>query len=279
MGMMINTNVASLTAQHNLSNTQLALQKNISRLSSGMRIAQASDDAAGLGVSEKLKAQVASYNQAGRNANDGISMIQVAEGAMNQQAGILTRLRELAVQSANGTLGATERGYIDTESKQLLQEVDRISAVTDFNGTKMLNTGAAVSMQVGSGATVNDSISVQFAKTDSTTLGVKYGVGNDVDLLTSAASAQASLAKIDSAIDSLSTSRASIGASQNRLVVTVSNLQTASEGAAAANSRIRDVDVAEESAALSRNQVLSQAGVSVLAQANQMPQAALKLLG
>jgi len=279
MGMMINTNVASLTAQHNLSNMQLALQKNISRLSSGMRIAQASDDAAGLGVSEKLKAQVASYNQAGRNANDGISMIQVAEGAMNQQAGILTRLRELAVQSANGTLGATERGYIDTESKQLLQEVDRISAVTDFNGTKMLNTGAAVSMQVGSGATVNDSISVQFAKTDSTTLGVKYGVGNDVDLLTSAASAQASLAKIDSAIDSLSTSRASIGASQNRLVVTVSNLQTASEGAAAANSRIRDVDVAEESAALSRNQVLSQAGVSVLAQANQMPQAALKLLG
>jgi len=276
--MMINTNVASLEAQRNLSETQTSLQKNISHLSSGMRITQGADDAAGLGISEKLKAQIKGYQQAQRNANDGVSMIQVAEGAMNQQAGILTRLRELAVQSANGTLGANERGFIDTEANQMIQELDRISAVTSFNGTNMLSTGAAVSMQVDINATANDTISVAFSKTDSTTLGVKYGVGNDVDLATSAATAQAALAKIDTAINTLSTSRASVGASQNRLQVTVANLASASENAAAANSRIRDVDVAEESAQLTRNQVLSQAGVAVLSQANNIPQSALKLL-
>lgn len=278
MAITINTNVASLEAQRNLMKTSSAMQKNISHLSSGLRITQASDDAAGLGISEKLKAQVRGYQQAQRNANDGVSMIQVAEGAMNEQAGILTRLRELAVQSANGTLGSTERGYIDNEAKELLSEVDRISSVTSFNGTNMLSTGAAVSMQVGVDATANDSISVQFAKTDSTTLGVKYGSGNDVDLKTSAATAQASLAKIDAAISSLSGTRATVGASQNRLEVTINNLSSSQQQAAAANSRIRDVDVAEETAAMTRNQVLSQAGLAVLGQANQIPSSALNLL-
>lgn len=278
MAITINTNPASLEAQRNLSGTQKALQKNISHLSSGMRITQGSDDAAGLGISEKLKAQVRSYGQAQRNANDGVSMIQVAEGAMNEQAGILTRLRELAVQSANGTLGTTERGFIDNEAKELLSEVDRISSVTSFNGTNMLSTGAAVSMQVGADATANDSISVQFAKTDSVTLGVKYGSGNDVDLKTSSATAQASLAKIDSAITALSSTRATVGASQNRLEITISNLSSSTQQAAAANSRIRDVDVAEETAAMTRNNVLSQAGLAVLAQANQFPSSALSLL-
>jgi flagellin len=268
------TNVASLSAQRNLANTQKALEGNISRLSSGNRINQAADDAAGLGISEKMKAQIGSLEQAGRNANDGISMIQVGEGAMNEQAGILTRMRELAVQSASGTLGATERGFIGTEKTQLMSELDRISSVTDFNGVKMLGGNAgSVSFQVGTGATANDSIGVTFDKTDSTTLGV-----NAIDLST-ASGAQAALATIDSAIDKLSTSRANIGAVQNRLNVTVTNLSSQHQNIAAANSRIRDVDVATETSALTRNQILSQAGVAVLAQANQLPSMALKLLG
>ncbi len=273
MALTIMTNTASLSAQRNLASTQKALAANVARLSSGMRINQASDDAAGLGISEKMKAQLGSLEQAGRNANDGISMIQVAEGAMNEQAGILTRLRELATQSANGTLGATERGFIGTEKTQLLNELDRISAVTDFNGVKMLGGAAgSVSFQVGTGATSNDSIAVTFDKTDATTLGV-----NGIDLST-ASGAQSALATIDSAIDKLSTSRANIGAVQNRLNVTVTNLASAHENVTAANSRIRDVDVASETSALTRNQILSQAGIAVLAQANQLPSMALSLL-
>jgi flagellin len=279
MSLTINTNVASLGAQKNLTRTQRMLDANLGRLSSGLRINKASDDAAGLGISEKMRAAIRGYAQASRNANDGVSMIQVAEGAMNEQAGILTRLRELAVQSANGTLGASERSFIDAEAQQLISEIDRIAAVTDFNGVKMLSTGSAISMQVDIGATANDSISVAFAKTDSVTLTVKYGVGNDVDLKTSAATAQAALAKIDAAINSLSTSRSTIGAAQNRLVVTINNLASAHENLSAANSRIRDVDVAQETAEMTRNQILSQAGIAVLAQANQLPSMALSLLG
>jgi flagellin len=281
MAIYMNSNATSLAAQRNLGKSQMALASNLKHLSSGERITQASDDAAGLGISEKMKATIASYTQAGRNANDGVSMIQVAEGAMDQQAGILTRIRELATQSANGTLGSTERGYIDNESKELLSELDRISAVTDFNGAKMLGANSgSISMQVDTGSTIGtDTIGVNFAKTDSTTLGVKYGVGNDVDLGTSAATAQASLSKIDAAISSLSGTRATLGASQNRLQITITNLSTASENLSEANSRIRDVDVAEETAAMTRNQILQQAGVAVLAQANQLPSAALSLIG
>jgi len=279
MSIYINSNAASLQAQRNLGNAQTALASNLSHLSSGLRIATAADDAAGLGISEQMKANIASYDQAGRNANDGMSMIQVAEGAMSQQAGILTRLRELATQSANGTLGTTDRGYIDNEAKELIGELDRISSVTDFNGTKMLGANSgSISMQVDLGATSNDTISVSFAKTDSTTLGVKYGTGNDVDL-TSVNGATTALGKIDAAIAKLSGDRATLGASQNRLQITINNLSNASQNLQDAQGRIANVDVASETAAMTRNQILQQAGVAVLAQANQLPSAALSLLG
>ena len=275
MALSMNTNATSLNAQRNLNNAQTHLSQNLAKLSSGLRINQASDDAAGLGISEKMRAQVRGLAQASRNANDGVSMIQVAEGAMNEQAGILTRLRELAVQSANGTLGATERGFISTESTEAVAELDRISAVTDFNGVKMLGANAGTqTMQVGTSSSANDRIDITFAQTDSATL---FG-GATIDLST-AATARTALDDIDTAISALSTSRASVGASQNRLVVTMNNLSVARENIAASESRIRDVDVAEETAAMTRNQILSQAGVSVLAQANQLPSAARKLLG
>jgi flagellin len=279
MSLVINTNTASLGAQRNLAQTTMALSKNVAKLSSGQRITFASDDAAGLGISEKLKSQIRGLAQAKRNASDGVSMIQVAEGAMNEQAEILTRLRELAVQSANGTLGADERAFIDAEAVELLAEVDRISSVTEFNGVNMIASGAAsIDMQVGIHS--GDTISVGFSATDSATLGTSGGGGalSTIDLGTSAASASTALAIIDQSIVDLSTARATVGAAQNRLQVTVSNLSSAHENLAAANSRIRDVDVAEETAALTRNQILSQAGVAVLAQANQLPQAALALL-
>lgn len=274
MAISVGTNPTSLNAQRNLGQTQRALAGNLGRLSSGLRINQASDDAAGLGISERLKAQIRGMSQASRNANDGVSMIQIAEGAMNEQAGILTRLRELGVQAANGTLGTQERGYIDTERQSLSDELDRISTVTEYNGTAMLGANAGtISMQVGIHGTANDRIDVAFTATDSTTLGV-----NALDFNT-AAGAQAALDTIDTAIDTLSSSRASIGSSQNRLVITMNNLSVAHENLSAANSRIRDVDIAEETASMTRNQILSQAGTSVLAQANQLPSAALSLLG
>jgi flagellin len=277
MALSMNTNPTSLNAQRNLNTAQTKLSQNLGRLSSGLRINQASDDAAGLGISEKMRAQVRGLAQASRNANDGVSMAQVAEGAMNEQAGILTRLRELAVQGANGTLSdtAVERTYLATEATQAIAELDRISAVTDFNGVKMLGADAGtLTMQVGTSSDANDRIDMTFTETDSATL---FG-GATLDYSTAAA-ARTSLDAIDTAISTLSTSRAAVGSSQNRLVITMNNLSVARENISAAESRIRDVDVAEETAAMTRNQILSQAGVSVLAQANQLPSAALKLLG
>ncbi|MBK8014073.1 MAG: flagellin FliC [Deltaproteobacteria bacterium] len=274
MALYINTNPASLGAQRNLGASQKNLTNNVSRLSSGQRITVAADDAAGLGISEKLKAQIRGLAQAQRNANDGISMGQLAEGAMNEQAGILVRLRELAVQSANGTLGTDERSFISTEAGELVGELDRISTVTEFNGVRMLGADAGdIDMQVGIRGTADDTITMTFTATDSATLGV-----DALDFDTQAG-AQAGLDTIDAAINTLSTSRATLGAAQNRLGVTVNNLSVAHENLSAANSRIRDVDVAEETAALTRNQILSQAGIAVLAQANQLPSAALSLLG
>jgi flagellin len=274
MGISVGTNPTSLNAQRNLGSTQRSLAGNLARLSSGLRINQAADDAAGLGVSERLKSQIRGMSQASRNANDGVSMIQIAEGAMNEQAGILTRMRELAVQASNGTLGTEERGYIETERAALTEELDRISAVTEYNGVAMLGADAGdIEMQVGIRGTADDRISVTFAATDSAGLGVDAVNFND------AAAAQGSLDAIDNAINELSLNRANIGSSQNRLVVTMNNLAVAHENLSAANSRIRDVDIAEETASMTRNQILSQAGTSVLAQANQLPSAALSLLG
>lgn len=273
MAISINTNTQSLNAQRSLGSTQMRLDKSLSRLSSGLRINSAADDAAGLAISERFKAQIRSFGQAERNANDGISLLQTAEGAMNEIGNVLTRMRELAVQSSNGTLGATERGYLDDEAQSLATEIDRISNVTQFNGQNLLDGSFNQDLQIGINNSANDRINVTITQMDFATI-----AGAAVDL-TSAANSQTAIATLDTAIDAVSTQRAALGTTQNRLNVTVSNLGSARENISAANSRIRDVDVASETAEMTRNNILMQAGVSVLAQANQAPQVALKLLG
>jgi flagellin len=278
MAISILTNVASLNAQRNLQGTQSALASSIGKLSSGMRINNAGDDAAGLGISENLKAQVRSLSQASRNANDGISMSQVAEGAMNEMQGIVGRMRELSVQSANSTLGGTERGYIQTEFTQLKEEINRISSVTNFNGQKLLDgsASAGLSFQVGIYNSANDRIAMSITKLNASTLGSTVKLQSAS--LSTVTNARTAIGVFDKAIQQLSQSRAKVGASQNRMQVTISNLATSHENLSAANSRIRDVDVAEETANMTKNQILSQAGLAVLAQANQLPQSALSLL-
>lgn len=279
MALTIMTNIASMDAQRNLAATQDALAQSVARLSSGMRINNAADDAAGLGISQSLSAQISSLGQAQRNANDGISMSQVAEGGMNQMQGIVSRMRELAVQSSNSTLGSTERGYIQTEFSQLSSEINRIGSVTDFNGQKLLDgsASAGLTFQVGIQNTANDRLSMSITKLTTSTLGsTSLHIGSAS--LSTATNAQAAIGVFDKAIQQLSSARAKVGASQNRMQVTIANLSVAQENLSAANSRITDVDVASETANLTRNQILSQAGMSVLAQANQLPQAALTLL-
>jgi flagellin len=275
MVMSIRTNVASLNAQKNLAQTQMQLDSSLNKLSSGYRITRASDDAAGLGVSTNLTAQVRSYNQAARNAADGLSVTQTAESALNEVANILTRMRELAIQSSSDGIGANERGYIQEEVDNLVEELDRIDAVTEFNGQTLFG-GAALEFQVGIRGTADDFLTVDMSATavDSTSLGV-----DGVDLSVDAATSRATLTDIDTALNSVSSFRSELGAVANRLTSVISTIQTASESMAASNSRIKDVDVAEETSNMSRSQVLMQAGVSVLAQANQAPQLALKLLG
>jgi flagellin len=221
-----------------------------------------------------MRAQIRGLAQAERNANDGISLVQTAEGALNETSGILIRMRELAVQSSTGTLGDEERGYLDNEFSQLVDEIDRISAVTDFNGTQLLDGSASggINIQVGTAAGSDNQISVSV--TDSSA----SGIGVDGLSIASAAGAQAALATIDTAISTVSETRGSLGAAQNRLSITVNNLATQRENTAAANSRIRDVDVAAETVDMTRSQILMQAGTSVLAQANQLPSLALSLL-
>ncbi|MBL8622546.1 MAG: flagellin FliC [Myxococcales bacterium] len=279
MAISILTNVASLNAQRNLNTTQTALSASIGRLSSGMRINNAADDAAGLGISENLKADLRSLSQASRNANDGVSMSQVAEGSMNEMQGIVTRMRELSVQSANQTLGTTERGYIQTEFGQLRNEINRISAVTEFNGQKLVDgsASAGLSFQVGMQNTANDRISMSITKLTTSTLG-STSLHIASASLSTATNARAALGAFDKAIEQLSTARAKVGAVQNRMQVTISNLSVAHENLSAANSRIRDVDVASETSQLTKAQILSQAGLAVLSQANQLPNSALSLL-
>ena len=295
MALSIKTNVESLTAQRNLTATSKALATNFGRLSSGLRINTAADDAAGLAISEKMKATIRSMTQAERNANDGISLLQTAEGALNENAGVLVRMRELAMQSATDTVGTTEKALINNEFAQLSKEIDRIANVTEFNGTNLFKAGASTGFdfQVGTMTTSNDQINTGAVTSmvasaygssvvaGATTAGVNLsvstvaGVGISVD---TKSNALAALTALDTAIATTSSTRATYGAVQNRLSVTVSNLQSVRENLTAANSRIRDVDVAEESSAMTRNNILMQAGVSVLSQANQTPQAALKLL-
>ena len=275
MALTINTNVASLNAQRNLSSTQLQLSKSMERLSSGLRINRAGDDAAGLAISQNMQANIRSMNQAVRNANDGISLVQTAEGALNETSNILLRMRELGTQAANGVLSTTQRANIQVEFGNLQEEIDRISAVTDFNGTKLLNgaLSAGTSLQIGTGTTANDTISVTIGNNNTATLSVS------ANFVSTQGAAQSALTAIDSAIQAVSTARGNLGAVQNRLQSTINNLQVAVENTSAANSRIVDVDVAAESANMTKAQILAQAGVSVLSQANQAPQLALKLLG
>jgi len=276
MAISVVTNVASLRAQRNLAKTTEAMGQHINRLSSGLRINRAGDDAARSAISSQMTAYGKGLKQAERNANDGISMIQTTEGAMNELSGIVTRMRELAVQAANeGTMDATERGYLDQEFQLLESELNRIVDVTEYNGQKLVDGGlsAGVSYQVGMRNTSGDRIGITVLNSDSTSLGL------DDESLASSTQAQAAITSLDTALQTINTTRGTLGATQNRLEMTISNLGVMAENNAAGNSRLKDVDVAEESAAMSRSQILSQAGTSVLAQANQLPQSALSLIG
>jgi flagellin len=277
MALTVNTNVPSINAQRNLSITQGQLAKSLERLSSGLRINRAGDDAAGLAISENMRAKIRGMNQAVRNANDGISFLQVGEGALNETSNILIRMRELAEQSASGTLGSSQRDSIQNEYKSLQDEIDRIANVTEFNGAKLLDgnvSASGVNFQVGVGTTSNDLINVKIDVCTSSAL----GVGTATTVVSTEAAARSALDLIDSAINTIAQRRGSLGAVQNRLQSTINNLQVAIENTSAAESRIRDVDVAAETAAMTRAQILSQAGTAILGQANQTPQGALSLL-
>jgi flagellin len=275
MPIVINSNIASLEAQRNLSKTQVDQSMNFQRLSSGMRINGAADDAAGLAISENLNAQVRSFSVAERNSNNAISMAQTAESALGQVSSILTRMRELAVQGANGDLGATDRGYLDVEFQSLRSEITRISDSTLFNGRQLLGGAATtVTFQVGINNTTSDRIDVSFGGVDLTALGL---AASNLAGAT-ATNSQTAIVAIDGAITNVSSQRATFGASMNRLSTTVANLQSMRTNMSAAHSRIKDVDVAEETASMARNQVLSQAAVAILSQANQAPQLAMSLL-
>jgi flagellin len=276
MGLRINTNTASLNAQRNLRSSKLGLDKSLERLSSGFRINRAGDDAAGLAISENLRAQIRGLKQAQRNAQDGVSLVQVAEGSLNEISSILIRLRELAVQAASDTIGPVERQFLNVEYDQLVSEVDRIADGTEFNGTLLLSgTGSILDFQVGTRNDPNiDRLSFDASKADANSA----ALGVNLTSVADKASAQNSLSAIDSAIVSVSAMRADFGAVQNRLQSTINNLAVSLENMAAANSRIRDVDIAEETAEMTMNNVLLNAGTSVLAQANQTSQVALGLL-
>lgn len=276
MGLRINTNVLALNAQRNLGISRRAMQSSMERLSSGYRINRASDDAAGLAISENLKAQIRSMRQANRNAQDGISMVQTAEGSLNEIQNILVRLRELSMRSASDTIGDNERGLIDIEFQQLKEEVERVAKVTNFNGTKLIDgSGPELHFQIG---TNNDPVLDRITFNTSNSAVKLSDLGLEAEQALTREGAQTSLEKIDAAIGKVSGIRADLGALQNRLQSTVANLENSEENVSAANSRIRDVDVASETAELTRNSIMTQASVSVLQQANQSNMMALKLL-
>lgn len=277
MGFRINTNVASLQAQNSVGKVAREQQESFAKLSSGSRVVKAADDAAGLAISEKLKAEIRSAQQATRNANDGISMIQVAEGGLNETSNILVRMRELAIQSSSDTVGDSERGMSNLEYQQLKQEMERISQVTEYNGTKLLNgAGEKKEFQIGTGADeFKDRISFDPGELNS---GME-SLGVDGLDISSKEGSQESMKVVDAAIEKVSGQRALLGSLQNRLTSTTNNLQTYTENMSAANSRVRDVDYAEETAKSARNQIITSAATSVLAQANMSSQNALKLIG
>ena len=276
MGFRISTNVQSLSAQRSLGIQREAQNHSLEKLSSGERIVRAADDAAGLAISEKFKAEIRSTRQATRNTQDGISLVQVAEGGLNEVGNMLIRMRELSIQAASDTIGDLERGFTDKETQSIKEEIQRISQTTKYNGVELLSgSGKDLEFQVGIGAhPEHDRLRYKAGDYDSTvaTLGV-----TDVSTATKE-SAQTNLSFIDRAISKVSENRASFGAMQNRLQSTMSNLQVSEENIAAANSRIRDADIAAETAELTKRNILSQAGTSTLSQANQNSMLALKLI-
>ena len=275
MALTVNTNIASIQAQRSLGSVTSRLGNSFRRLSSGLRIASAADDAAGLAISERLRAQVRSLDQARRNANDGISMVQTAEGALNETGSLLLRLRELSVQANNGTVSSADRDTLQQEFSELVGEIDRIAQSTEFNNINLLDgSQATVTFQVGIGTNAGvDTLSVALSSARSADLSI------DTLDISSTGDPSAAITAIDSAIDTVSGLRGSLGATQNRLQSTISHLGTTAENLTAAESRIRDVDVAFETAQLTRLQIMQQAAVGVLAQTNALPQAALRLLG
>ncbi len=276
MGLRVNTNISSLMAQRSLGTTKQNLDKHLQRLSSGSRINSAGDDAAGLAISENLRAQIRGFKQAKRNAQDGISLIQVSEGGLNEVSNILVRLRELSIQSASDTIGDRERSFTDREFQALKSEMDRIAASTSFNGTPLLNGQAGIfEIQVGTGNNpLTDRVTYDGQGADVTlqSLGM---VGESV---ATKQGSQLSLGVIDGALNHVNQIRADLGAMQNRLQSTINNLGVNEENLAAANSRIRDADLAEEVSEMTKNNILMQAGISVLGQANNSIQSTLKLL-
>ena len=276
MGLRIATNIASQSVQKNLKEVSNAGNAQLEKLSSGKRITKASDDAAGLAIATNLEAQTKGLRQATRNANDGISLIQTAEGGLNETSNILVRLRELTIQAASDTVGESERGFLDKEYQQLTKEVDRISDSTTFNGSQLLNGKGKGSMdfQVGAFAGEQNKITFDSNETDasSSSIGIDgSGIGNKDDALSA-------ISVVDGAISKVSGQRANLGSIQSRLGSTVKNLETQTINQDSARSVIQDVDVAEASAALASNQVVKNAAVSTLAQANQIPNAALRLI-
>lgn len=273
MGLRINQNIEALNAWRNLLATSNALAKSMEKLSSGLRINRAGDDAAGLAISEKLRGQIRGLNQAIRNAQDGISLIQTAEGALNETHAILQRLRELAVQGANDTLTADDRAAIQKEIDSLLAEIDRIATTTEFNTKKLLDGSiatTALNFQIGANTGQTIAVTIATATTAALTIsGISVGDSN---------LANQAIASIDDAIKAISESRAKLGAIQNRLEHTIANLSVAAENLSASESRIRDVDMAQEMMFFTKTQILQQAGVAMLAQANMIPQAVLQLL-
>jgi flagellin len=277
MGLRVNTNISSLVAQRSLNGTRAALGKNLERLASGSRINQAGDDAAGLAISEHLRAQVRGLKQAKRNAQDGVSLIQVSEGGLNEVTNILIRLRELAIQSASDTVGDRERSFADREFQALKAEMDRIAMGTNFNGTPLLNGRAGIfEIQVGTGNNPLSDRIIYDGQNSDVTLEALRMTGESV---ATKQGSQLSLAVIDDAISQVSKVRSDLGALQNRLQSTINNLAVNEENMTAANSRIRDADLAEEVSEMTKNNILMQAGISVLGQANNSAQSVLKLLG
>lgn len=277
MGFRINTNVTSLAAQRTLSQNNIGMEESLGKLSSGTRITKSADDAAGLAISEKLKSFMRGTKQAERNAGDGISMIQIAEGGLNEVSNILTRLRELSVQAASDTVGDPERKFTDLEYQNLKQEIQRISQVTEFNGKKLLNgSGDQYDFQIGiNNDEFQDRISYNAQLTNSTL----ESLGIDSLNIAGKEGARESLGALDTAIQNIAGQRAELGAVQNRLSSTIQNLQVSNENLSAANSRIRDTDYAEETAKRAKLNILQNAGTAVLAQSNAQGTSALKLIG